>query len=114
MIVLRQRQSDSCFSVTKISRNVGNQGLFKYRRNRGWLSQEVQRSCQEEGEDKDKGKEQNDHKIGENGVPIPGSKTVAQNGSTEQVDVENSNSGKGNGNMYYHESNNTKWYYDFY
>lgn len=44
---------------------------------------------------------------------MPGSKTVGQNGATERVDVENPNPGKGDGNMHYHEPNNTKWYYDF-
>lgn len=36
-----------------------------------------------------------------------------QNGSTERIDVENSNPGKVDGNIHYHDKNNKKYYYDF-
>jgi len=51
-------------------------------------------------------------KIGENGTQTT-STTVGKNGSTERIDVENPKPGIMEGNMHYHEPNNTKWYYEF-
>ena len=51
-------------------------------------------------------------KIGENGTQTT-STTVGKNGRTERIDVENPKPGIAEGNMHYHEPDNTKWYYDF-
>ncbi|MBS4537550.1 hypothetical protein GOQ27_03695, partial [Clostridium sp. D2Q-11] len=51
------------------------------------------------------------NKLGKNGTQV-NSKTVWQNGRTERIDVENPSPGKRPGQIHYHESNNTKWYYD--
>ena len=51
-------------------------------------------------------------KVGENGTKTNGSKTTGRNGKTERVDVENLDPGQRDGNLHYHESNNTKWRYD--
>ncbi|WP_342479904.1 hypothetical protein NST07_18010 [Paenibacillus sp. FSL L8-0340] len=49
--------------------------------------------------------------FGENGTQFE-SKTTWQNGKTERIDVENPNPGQRDGQIHYHEANNTKWYLD--
>lgn len=49
--------------------------------------------------------------LGSNG-PQFNSKTTWQKGSTERIDVENHKPGEQEGNIHYHESDNTKWYYN--
>ena len=51
------------------------------------------------------------HKIGENGTQVT-SKTTWQNGPTERIDVENPAPGVRDGNIHYHDSNNSKYLYD--
>jgi len=51
------------------------------------------------------------HIIGEKGTQTT-STTTGKNGPTERVDVENPAPGRRPGNVHYHESDNTKWYYD--
>ncbi|MGX7419699.1 hypothetical protein ACWOFR_12960, partial [Carnobacterium gallinarum] len=50
-------------------------------------------------------------KIGANGTQVS-SKTTWKNGKTERVDVENPAPGIRDGDIHYHDSNNTKWRYD--
>jgi hypothetical protein len=40
------------------------------------------------------------------------SKTTWHNGKTERIDVENPNPGQRDGQILYHDPNNTKWYLD--
>ena len=53
------------------------------------------------------------YKIGTNGVKTI-STSIWKNGKTERIDVENPNPGKRNGQIHYHEPNNTKWIYDIF
>lgn len=57
-------------------------------------------------------KQESEHLLGENGTQTKGSKTTGKNGKTERVDVENQVSGKREGDVHYHEPDNTKWRYD--
>lgn len=49
--------------------------------------------------------------FGQNGTQFE-SKTTWQNGKTERIDVENPNPGQRDGQIHYHEPDNTKWYLD--
>ncbi|MGF6907916.1 hypothetical protein [Fusobacterium sp. PH5-44] len=53
----------------------------------------------------------NEKKVGEKGT-CTDSHTVEENGKYERIDVENSSPGKGNGNIHYHDADNTRWYCD--
>lgn len=53
-----------------------------------------------------------EHKVGENGVELRGSKTIKRNGPRERLDIENPNPGSGDGNIHYHDPNNQKWDYN--
>ena len=53
-----------------------------------------------------------EHKVGENGVDLRGSKTIKRNGPRERLDIENPNPGSGDGNIHYHDPNNQKWDYN--
>ena len=59
-----------------------------------------------------KKKSKSDHMLGENGTKVGKSITTGSNGPTERVDVENPAPGEREGNVHYHEPNNTKWRYD--
>ena len=79
----------------------------------GSIYDEAIRSAESGGEVRDGNSDsEKKGKVGKDGVKIPGSKTTGQNGKTERVDIENPNPGKGDGNVHYHEPNNTKWEYD--
>lgn len=56
-------------------------------------------------------KEEHSPYIGENGTRT-NNVVVTRNGQTEQVNVENGAPGERDGNIHYHEPDNTKWYYD--
>ena len=59
------------------------------------------------------GKNKDRPKIGQNGPQFP-SKTTGKSGNKkERIDVENPAPGKRDGQIHYHEPNNTKWQYDF-
>ncbi|MDA1476424.1 hypothetical protein [Bacillus changyiensis] len=49
--------------------------------------------------------------LGRNG-PQCTSHTTWKNGKTERIDVENPNPGERDGQIHYHEPDNTKWYLD--
>jgi RHS repeat-associated protein len=51
------------------------------------------------------------HKIGEDGTKTT-SKTIAQKGTTERIDVENPNPGQRDGQIHYHDPKNKKYIYD--
>ena len=51
------------------------------------------------------------HMLGENGTQT-NSTTTGRNVKKERVDVENPVPGRGEGNVHYHEPDNTKWEYD--
>ena len=52
------------------------------------------------------------HILGENGIQTRGSLTTGRNVRKERVDVENHDPVKLEGNVHYHEPDNTKWIYD--
>ena len=52
------------------------------------------------------------HMLGENGTQTRGSLTTGRNVRKERVDVENHAPGKFEGDVHYHEPDNTKWRYD--
>jgi len=64
------------------------------------------------GEGTSDSKEEKEHKVGENGTKLDGSKTTGQNGKTERVDVENPDPGGRDGDIHYHDPKNNKWRYD--
>ena len=62
--------------------------------------------------EKEETKDSSGHMLGENGTRIDGSITTGRNVKKERVDVENPVPGRGEGNVHYHEPDNTKWMYD--
>ena len=65
-----------------------------------------------ESKEKKETKDSSGHMLGENGTKTDGSITTGRNVKKERVDVENFAPGKLEGNVHYHEPDNTKWRYD--
>ena len=64
-----------------------------------------------ESKEKKETKDSSGHMLGENGTQT-NSTTTGRNVKKERVDVENPVPGRGEGNVHYHEPDNTKWEYD--
>jgi len=58
-----------------------------------------------------KGDSSSKHMLGANGTQVA-SKTTWKNGKTERIDVENPAPGERPGQIHYHDTNNSKYYYD--
>ena len=61
--------------------------------------------------EKEETKDSSGHMLGENGTQT-NSTTTGRNVKKERVDVENPAPGESEGNVHYHEPDNTKWKYD--
>ena len=64
-----------------------------------------------ESKEKKETKDSSGHMLGENGTQTNNT-TTGWNVKKERVDVENPVPGRGEGNVHYHEPDNTKWRYD--